>query len=83
MSSSERETSLEDVEQDHHSCPNFFYHETPHERMKTAKATPNREVSEVMAMVVGLPAPLLELELDPVLEGPVDPVLVLLVWVEL
>lgn len=47
--------------------------------MKTAKATPNREVSDVMATVVGLPAPLLEPELDPVLEGPVDPVLLLLV----
>ena len=48
--------------------------------MKTAKATPNREVSEDKARVVGLLAPLLEPEVVPVLEGPVVPVLVPLVW---
>lgn len=58
----------------------IFYHKTPYERTKTAKATPNREVSEVRARVVGLPAPLLELEEDPVLEGPVVPVFVPLEW---
>lgn len=48
--------------------------------MKTAKARPNKEVSVERARVVGLPAPLLELEEDPVLEGPVVPVLVPLEW---
>lgn len=47
--------------------------------MKTAKATPNREVSEERARVVGLPELLVPEEV-PVLEGPVVPVLVLLVW---
>jgi hypothetical protein len=48
--------------------------------MKTAKATPKREVREDRARAVGLPALLLELEEDPVLEGPVAPVLVPLEW---
>lgn len=49
--------------------------------MKTAKATPNREVSEERAKTVGLPLLPLALEEVPVLEGPVVPVLVpLLVW---
>jgi len=50
--------------------------------MKTAKATPNNEVSEERARVVGL-LPLLPLALleVPVFEGPVVPVLVpLLEW---
>ena len=41
-----------------------------------AKATPKREVREERARVVGLPAPLVEPEVVPVLEGPVVPVLV-------
>jgi len=66
-------------DKDRHNSPKF-YRNTPHERMKTAKATPTREVSEERAMVVGLPLLPLELELVPVFEGPVEPVLVLLVW---
>jgi len=38
--------------------------------MKTAKATPNREVSEERARAVGLPLLPLALEEVPVLEGP-------------
>jgi len=41
--------------------------------MKTAKATPNREVSEERARVVGLPRLPLELEEVPVLAGPEAP----------
>jgi len=54
-----------------------FYHNAPYERKNIAKATLNREVSEEIAKVVGLPPVLLAPEEDPVLEGPVPvPVLV-------
>jgi len=48
-----------------------FYHKASYERKKIAKATPNREVSEDRARLVGLPLLPLAPEVLPVLEGPV------------